>query len=153
MERTPVDAATPRKSTASVARVVSDDLGIEGFVWNYYELAPGESFSTGYHTHLDQEEVFYVSRGRATFRTAAGPVTVDPGEAIRFGPGEYQHGFNDTDETVVAFAFGAPKAGSETRVACPACGERVAPDITWTDDREVRVFHCSACGELINRQT
>lgn len=153
MEQTRVDEATPRKSTARTARVVSDELGIDGFVFNYYEVAPGESFSTGFHTHLDQEEVFYVVEGVATFRTQDGPVTVDSGEAVRFGPGEYQHGYNESDADVIALAFGAPKHGSDTRVECPACGERIAPEITGTEGPGPRVFRCTACGAEINRQT
>jgi len=34
---------------------------------NYVELAPGDAFPGGLHTHGDQEEVFYVLSGIATF--------------------------------------------------------------------------------------
>ncbi|MFC4437716.1 MULTISPECIES: cupin domain-containing protein [Natrialbaceae] len=51
----------------SVRRPVSRTLDFTDFAMNYFELEPGESFSGGLHTHHDQEEVFYVREGVATF--------------------------------------------------------------------------------------
>ncbi|MFC6724995.1 cupin domain-containing protein [Halobium palmae] len=76
---------------------LSDPLGTEDLAINHYRLAPGESFSAGMHTHLDQEEVFYVVEGTATFETEAGEVDVAAGEAVRFAPGDYQTGRNDAE--------------------------------------------------------
>jgi uncharacterized cupin superfamily protein len=76
----------------SVRRPVSRALGTEHFAMNYFELEPGESFSGGMHTHHDQEEVFYVQEGTATFETPDGEPVVREGELIRFAPGEYQKG-------------------------------------------------------------
>jgi uncharacterized cupin superfamily protein len=152
METVTVDELERHFSTASVKRPVGRALGIEGFALHQYELAPGETFSTNLHAHLDQEEVFYVLAGTATFETDDGPVEVGAGEAIRFAPGEYQHGRNDTEKRVVALAMGAPKESEEGRIECPDCGAREAPVIEWTDDRSAIVYRCGACGAEINRQ-
>ncbi|GAB7018845.1 cupin domain-containing protein [Halostagnicola bangensis] len=86
-------------------------------------------------------------------------ITVDASEAIRFAPGEFQSGKNDSDETVVAFALGAPKDSDDVRISriptlgerdigCPECGlghmrissgtesELVCPDCGATMDVE-----------------
>mgnify|MGYP002762278614 CR=1 FL=1 len=115
----------------SVRKPVSRALGTEHFAMNYFELEPGESFSGGMHTHHDQEEVFYVRSGTATFETPDREVVVEEGEVIRFAPGDYQKGYNDPEEgdgTVVAFALGAPGATHdwdelESLVPCADCGE------------------------------
>lgn len=152
MERVVVDDLDRHLSTASVKRPVGEALGVEGFALHDYALEPGETFSTNLHTHLDQEEVFYVLEGTATFETDGGPVEVGAGEAIRFAPGEYQHGKNDTDGRVVGLAMGALKESEEGRIECPDCGARESPEIEWTDDRSVIVFECARCGCEINRQ-
>jgi len=53
-----------------------------------------------------------------------GEVTVSEGEVIRFAPGEFQSGKNDSDGEVVAFAMGAPRDSEDVRVPqdCPECG-------------------------------
>jgi mannose-6-phosphate isomerase-like protein (cupin superfamily) len=101
----------PRPDSRDTERVAADDveettfagvsvtrlpepLGTDEVAINRYELAPGESFSAGMPTHLDQEELFYVVRGTATFETKSEPtaesetVEVGPDEATRFAPGE-----------------------------------------------------------------
>lgn len=152
MEKVVVDDLDRHLSTASVKRPVGEALGVEGFALHQYELEPGETFSTNVHTHLDQEEVFYVLTGTATFETDEGAIEVGAGEAIRFEPGEYQHGKNDGDGRILALAMGAPKDSEEGRIECPACGTREAPEIEWTDDQSVIVFACRDCGAEINRQ-
>lgn len=98
----------------TVRRSVSDALGTTDLAMVYYELEPGDSFSGGLHRHHDQEELFYVLSGKATFDTResvdAETVTVTAGEAVRFTPGEFQYGYNDADERLAALAFGAPGA-------------------------------------------
>ena len=110
-------------------RGLSEPLGTSDVAINHYHLTPGEGFSGGLHTHLDQEEVFYVISGTATFDVADNPlddpdsVEVEAGEVVRFAPGEYQTGQNEGDEAVEALAFGAPKESTDVRVPgpCPAC--------------------------------
>lgn len=53
----------------SVRRSISDALGVTDVTLIYYELEPGDLFSGGLHRHHDQEEVFYVLSGIATFDT------------------------------------------------------------------------------------
>jgi uncharacterized cupin superfamily protein len=127
-------------------RPLTGAVGAKNLAVNHYELAAGERFSNRLHTHLDQEEVFYVLEGTATFRTEDGTVELEAGEAIRFAPGEYQTGYNDGDERVRALALGAPGRSTEIRVreSCEACGEvdALAVDL----DREGLPLRCPECG-------
>jgi len=107
---------------AGVERSLTKALGAEDVAINYYELDPGESFAFGYHRHEGQEEVFCVLEGEATFETGEprsgsgstsgetasedDETTVGAGEAVRFGPGEWQQGWNRGNERVKALAPG-----------------------------------------------
>jgi uncharacterized cupin superfamily protein len=116
----PEDAAR----TADVMSPLTEALGLSDMALNYYELGPGDSMSGGLHTHMDQEELFYVLEGTATFETPEETLELGPGEAIRFAPGEYQEGRNESDGRVRALAMGAPQDQGETRsaVPCQECG-------------------------------
>jgi mannose-6-phosphate isomerase-like protein (cupin superfamily) len=147
----------------SVRRPVSDALGTEHFAMNYFELEPGESFSGGLHTHHDQEELFYVQSGEATFDVADEPksdaaeqVTVGAGEVIRFPPGQYQEGFNDgdNDEPVVGFAFGAPDSKHdwediESVLHCSECGEETGHGMDLNAEGSFE-FTCLECGNELS---
>jgi mannose-6-phosphate isomerase-like protein (cupin superfamily) len=148
MERVSVDdEATPRRIS------LTEPLGTTDVAINQYHLDRGEGFSGVFHTHLDQEEAFYVISGTATFEYAQEPlaepetVEVGPGEAIRFAPGEYQSGTNENDEPVEALAFGAP-ADSEKPVRvpgpCPDCGEEALTLLFGGDDVGTA---CPGCGD------
>jgi mannose-6-phosphate isomerase-like protein (cupin superfamily) len=153
MERVAADDVEETSFAGVSVTRLSEPLGTGELAINRYELAPGESFSAGMHTHLEQEELFYVIEGTATFETKSAPtaesetVEVGPDEAIRFAPGEYQTGRNDADsgEPVVALALGAPKGMAETRVPqpCPACGDSDALAVTFADDGFV--LRCPDC--------
>ncbi|QCS42662.1 cupin domain-containing protein [Natrinema versiforme] len=157
-----VDTELNPMGVHSVRRPISDTLGFSDFAMNYFELEPGESFSGGMHTHHDQEEVFYVQEGTATFETRTSQrdaddaseekseVTVDEGEVIRFEPGDFQHGYNDTDERVVGFAFGAPESKHdwdqiESLVYCRDCEAETAHGLELTDEGNFRMT-CTECG-------
>lgn len=131
---------------ASVRRRLTDPLGTTDVALNYYELDPGDSFAFAYHRHPDQEEVFVVFAGTATFDTADGPVEVSAGEAVRFAPGEFQRGWNRGDERVTALALGAPRDSgtSDKLVACPDCGEETPNRIERVDEWTVRTV-CTVC--------
>lgn len=127
-------------------------LGATDVAINYFELDPGEAFSGGYHTHHDQVEIFYVQSGTAVFETADGLVSVDAGEIVRFAPGEFQHGYNDGDESVSGLAIGAPFGSNDVEMLneCPACGERLyhrrgSRLSEETDEREMAPS-CPECG-------
>ncbi|QFU83677.1 cupin domain-containing protein [Natronorubrum aibiense] len=135
----------------SVRRPISQALGMTDFAMNYFELEPSESFSGGFHTHHDQEEVFYVQEGVATFDTEDGEVTVKAGDVIRFAPGEFQQGYNDSDDRVVGFAFGAPGAKHdweeiESMVYCRHCEAEVGHGLSLTDEGTFRL----TCGDCDN---
>ncbi len=132
---------------------VSDHLDAEDFALNYYVLDPGEEFTGGMHAHLDQEEAFYVLEGEATFEYADSPTadtettTVSAGAMVRFPPGEYQQGRNESEETVRALALGAPQESSDIRVAAPcrACGDSDYLAFVPTD--EGAMMECPECSE------
>ncbi|WP_436343744.1 cupin domain-containing protein [Natronorubrum sp. FCH18a] len=153
MEKTAIDDVgieTNPMDVHSIRRPISQALGFTDFAMNYFELEAGESFSGGFHTHHDQEEVFYVQDGTATFDTEEGEVTVEEGEVIRFAPGEFQHGYNDGDDPVVGFAFGAPDARHdwdqiESMIYCRNCEEEVGHGLELTDEGGFRM-DCTDCG-------
>ena len=124
MEHVVIDDAEQAERGGATLRPLTGALETSDVAINHYELGPGDRFSGGMHAHLDQEELFVVIDGTATFETPDETVTVGAGEAIRFAPGEYQTGFNDGDEPVEALALGAPRDSEEIRVpeTCTACG-------------------------------
>jgi uncharacterized cupin superfamily protein len=148
MEHVRVDDVDPWMSPASAKRSLSNALGAEDVSINHYELAPGESFAFGYHQHGGQEEIFYVLEGTATFQTDEGGTRVAAGEAVRFAPGEWQQGTNETDERVVALAVGAPAEMGETTILreCTDCGERTEQAVQPADDADALVTVCEDCG-------
>ncbi len=147
MEKVDVDELDDWMGPASVKRPLGKAIGAEGLAANYYELAPGDSFAFGYHAHEDQEELFYVLEGTATFETERGDVTVEADEAIRFSPGEFQRGRNETDERVRAIAVGAPADAGELTLLreCGPCGERTEQTIEPTEEKDALVTRCLAC--------
>ncbi|MFB6143001.1 MAG: cupin domain-containing protein [Halorientalis sp.] len=143
VENNPLDIHSLRKP-------VSDALGTEHFAFNYFELQPGESFSGGMHRHHDQEELFYVLEGTATFETPEETVEVPADGCIRFAPGEYQTGGNRTDDLVRGFAIGAPGARHDwdqldALLPCSECGEETDHAMALTEDGRFE-FACRECG-------
>ncbi|WP_435065655.1 cupin domain-containing protein [Halobaculum sp. EA56] len=138
MDRSDVDDA------AALVRL-GDALVTEHVAINRYRLPPGDGFPGGLHAHADQEEVFVVIEGEATFETLDGEVTVAAGGAVRFAPGEYQTGENRGDEELVALALGAPRESDDVRVpaTCPDCG---AVGLRLDADGSGTVFRCPDCG-------
>jgi len=155
METVSLDDVDDLMGPADVKRRLGRALGATDVAVNYYELAPGDSFGFGYHSHGAQEELFYVAEGTVTFETATGDVAVGPGEAIRFEPGESQLGTNRGDERVVALAVGAPKDPGELHMVreCPDCGGRTPNTVELTDDRDAIVTVCLECGAPTGRWT
>lgn len=155
MERAQINEIDSWMGPADVKRPLGEELGTTDVAINYYELAPGESFSFGYHRHTDQEEVFYVQSGTVTFETEDDDVVVEDGEAIRFGPGEWQRGTNESDERVIALALGAPADPGKTEICreCIACEERTSQRIEMTDERDALVTICEECESETGRFT
>ena len=136
-----------------VRRPVSRALGTDHVAMNYFELAPGDAFAGALHTHHDQEEVFYILSGVATFEVGREREHVDvaAGELIRFEPGEFQSGFvrEECEDGVVAWAIGAPGArhdwsAIETIADCERCEEERTHGMELTDEGRFR-FTCTSC--------
>lgn len=133
----------PRQPT--VRKHATDPLNLSDMALNYYELEPGDSISGGLHTHMNQEEAFYVLEGTATFHTIDDTIEVGEDEIIRFGPGEYQEAKNESEDRVRAIAFGAPQEMGETRSAlsCRECG---AEYHTVEPSKDHVTLICPDCG-------
>jgi uncharacterized cupin superfamily protein len=145
MERVTIDDIEPSAFGSDIdRRGLSEPLGTTDFAINRYRLDPGERFSGSLHAHMDQEEVFVVVDGEATFETMNGEVTVSAGEAVRFPPGEFQSGKNDADEPLVAFAMGAPRDTEDVRIPqeCPECGHENMRAVPSDDGFDL---HCPEC--------
>lgn len=153
-----VDSQWPM-SDAVDRRGLSDPLDTSDLAMNHYAIPSGEAFSGGMHAHLDQEEVFYVLEGTATFETKTEPtaesetVEVSAGESIRFAPGEFQQGRNEGEDDVVALALGAPKGSTEVHVpeACRNCGDSEV--LAFGMDEDGTVLECPECGTEIRPET
>lgn len=148
MEKVNVDDTRDASGADGKRRSLTEPLGTEDVSLAFYSLDPGQGFSGGMHTHLDQEEVFYVQSGTAVFERLDGDdVEVGAGEIVRFAPGEYQHGFvpEDADEGVEALALGAPNPSTEVRVPteCEECGHD-ALAVGFGDDG--MYLECPECG-------
>lgn len=135
----------------SVRKPVSRALGTTDVAMNYFELESGESFSGALHAHEDQEEIFYVEAGTATFEVGVERKTVDvgAGELIRFPPGEFQKGSNEGTERVVGWAIGAPGASHDweelySRAYCPECEDETTQDVGFADGQFE--LACTECG-------
>lgn len=148
MQHVDIDEVEPLEMADADRRGLTEPLATEDLAINYYELEPGERFSSGMHTHLDQEELFVILEGTATFETMDGDREVSADEVVRFAPGEYQTGFNDGDETVRAFALGAPKDSEEIRVPeeCRDCGHE---SMAFTQTDEGPMLECPDCGTQV----
>jgi mannose-6-phosphate isomerase-like protein (cupin superfamily) len=156
MERVAIESIESSHPAGDVdRRGLTDALDADDLAVNYYALDPGEAFSGGLHAHYDQEEVFYVMDGTATFETMSDPtaesetVEVGPQEAIRFAAGEFQQGRNESDERVTALALGAPIPSTDVRVPtsrtdCPNCDDADTLAVGMDDDG--MVLQCPECG-------
>jgi mannose-6-phosphate isomerase-like protein (cupin superfamily) len=138
METVSIDDVDPKtwdpENRTHDRRALTEPLNASNLSIVHYVLEPGERFSGSVHAHMDQEEMFVIVEGEATFelRDEGEEVTVGENEAIRFAPGEFQSGWNDAEEKVVAFGLGAPRDSEDVRIAriptldetveCPDCG-------------------------------
>jgi uncharacterized cupin superfamily protein len=148
MEKVRIDEVDNSVQPAAVMRHLTEPLGVTDLAINYYELEPGDSFAFAYHNHEVQEELFYIQSGTATFETENGPVTVTEGEIIRFDRGEFQRGWNWSDERVRALALGAPLEYGEQRKLqhCSECEAETDCQLERTDDETAVIAYCERCG-------
>lgn len=89
MERTTVEDVAPGDWRGTACRGFGAELATSRVAVNHYRVPPESGLSSGLHAHTDQEEVFVVLAGEATFETLDGPVTVTAREAVRFAPREF----------------------------------------------------------------
>lgn len=124
-------------------RGLSDPLSTTDVAINHYRLSPGDRMA-GLHAHMDQEEVFIVIEGEATFETLNGEVTVSEEEVIRFPSGEFKGGKNESDSDLVIIALGAPHDTEDMRIpiACPECNHA---DMRLVPREEGTTFVCPDC--------
>jgi uncharacterized cupin superfamily protein len=150
VERTDVTTTDPDALGGADRWPLSASLGASDVAINRYRIDPGEGFPGGLHAHADQEEIFVVVDGEATFETLPDPdgegreVTVPAGEAVRFPPGEFQSGHNAGDDELVALAVGAPRDSVDVRVPfpCTACD---APALRLDLGADGVSFVCPSC--------
>jgi uncharacterized cupin superfamily protein len=148
MEKLDIDGLENHPRVADVQKHLTNPLGLSDMALNYYELDPGESFSGGLHTHMNQEEIFYVIEGTATFDTPEDSHEVGANEIVRFAPGEYQEGKNESDDRVRALALGAPQEAGETRTALP-CSECGADYHTAEVTDDGVILTCPDCENVV----
>lgn len=91
-------------------RSISDAVGLSNLGVHVYEAAPGEQLPLAYHSHDEQEELFYVLAGTLSVETPEETVTVDAGEVFAVGPESPHRAFDDADAgaPVRVLAIGAP---------------------------------------------
>jgi transcription elongation factor Elf1 len=74
-----------------------------------------------------------------------GEVTVDELETIRFGPGEFQSGKNESDSELIVLALDAPRDTDDIRipVTCPDCNHETLR-LDFSDELAFICPDCSA---------
>jgi uncharacterized cupin superfamily protein len=151
MEHVSIDDVEPSATERGIdRRKLAEPLDTSNLAINRYVLEPGERFAASLHAHMDQEEVFVVLEGEATFELRDGEVAIGEGEAVRFAPGDFQSGKNDSEDKVVALALGAPRDSEDVRIArIPEIGEIACPECGRSDMRipdEGTDLVCPDCG-------
>lgn len=154
MRHVAIDEVDPSGSMGGQElRQLTEALGAANVALDRYVVEPGGAFTGSLHAAAGQEEVVLVTEGTATFEARPEPtadsetVAVEAGEAVRFAPGEYKQGRNESDAPVVALSIAAPQDPGEHRVpqGCPACGES---DYLVAERGEAGFeLVCPACGE------
>lgn len=145
MERLAISDVEPDPLGAgSYRRRLSEALDTAALAINVYNVAPGDGLPGGLHAHVDQEEVFVVLEGEATFETLDGAIEVGRGEVVRFGPGDFQSCMNESDGELTVLSLGAPRDSGDTRipVACPECGHG---SVRLEIDADGPTFVCPDC--------
>lgn len=150
-----VDIDVPTPNPAEAVRPLSDVLDTTGVAINSYVLGPGEQFGFDVHRHNDQEEIFLIQEGTASFELESDEVEVSAGEAIRFAPGEFQLGSNQGDDRVHAIAIGVPRETKDIEYLreCPDCCQRTVQRLDPPDERGEFVITCNDCGTETVRET
>ncbi len=105
------DDVEPMADRPSETRSISDAIGLENLGMRIYTVAPGEDIPIGgLHYHEQQEEVFYVVKGRIRVETPDREFVVERGQVFVAEPESPHRAFNgdDASETALVVAIGAP---------------------------------------------
>lgn len=104
-----VDDADPEPSEKSGTPNVDLGavLGCERMRPRVWFVEPGNDRKR-YHSHVEQEEFYYVLSGPGRMTIAGETQTIPEGTAIRIPPDTKRKTFNDTDEEHVWLVVGAP---------------------------------------------
>ncbi len=147
MKRSALDPSSRPAAVESVSvERLGETLDTTDLAINHYRVPPEGRLPAGLHAHMDQEELFIVLQGEATFETLDGPIGVSTDEVIRFAPGEFQAGRNAGREPLAVLAIGAPRGSDDVRIPidCPSCGhENLRLDFTDS----VLTLECPDCAE------
>lgn len=166
---TDIDTVPHLMGVNSERRPVSRTIDDMGFAMVIFELEPGEAFSGAPHKHLDQEELFYILEGTATWTTKDEPgddpetTEVGPNEIIHFPADDrYQNGTNQSDSIVRGITIGSPGDRHEWKQAlgladCPECRRETEHTFVPTEDAaDIRmpsademVIECTECGNRL----
>ncbi|SEO81865.1 Cupin domain protein [Halogranum amylolyticum] len=135
-------------------REVDEAVGAAAFGFNVFRADPGERLPWGYHSHPEQEELFYVVAGELAVETPEREYHVEAGEAFFVPPDHPNCARAVGDESIEVIAVGAPKDSDEATIAeeCPVCGG--VTDRTYeteTDGDTTYVLRCARCGAETDR--
>ena len=82
-------------------------LGCESMRPRVWFLEPGND-RKNYHSHAEQEELYYLLSGTGRMKVDGETLTVPEGTAVRVPPETPRKTFNDTEEEHVWLVVGAP---------------------------------------------
>lgn len=102
-------------------RPVGKAAGLERMAVNRYRAAPGEDVPLGYHSHGEQEELFYVVSGTLAVETPEGTFAVPEDNLFAVDPGSPQRAYNpaDADDAITVLAVGAPPVTGDVSMYDP----------------------------------
>lgn len=147
METVGIDQIEPSPvPDESTCRRLTDSVDTTELALNHYRIAPGDGLPGGLHAHMDQEEVFFIIEGTATFETLNGLVEVTASEAIRFARGEFHSGKNTAESDLVVLAIGCPRETEDIRipVSCLDCSNDTLQLDLSGDQLTFRCQNCAA---------
>lgn len=78
---------------------------------NIFRFRPGEKME--YHSHQEQEELFFVLEGRCTLVVDGSRHVLEKGALVRLDPSPRRQIVNDSDEDCLWLAVGAPGIDNE----------------------------------------
>ena len=144
-------------SPADQRKDVDEAVGASAMGANFFVAQPGQALPFGYHSHPDQEELFYVVAGELVFDTDDGEYRVGADEVFFVPRDSPQRARAVGDEPARVLAIGAPGDASQTEIRepCPTCDAPTDRSFSIDDAGAERqlVLSCAACGTETARYT